>query len=151
GNGSYANSPAFMPETLGTYRWRASYSGDANNAGVDTVCNEVNESSLVVVATPSVTTRATQTATLGQPVSDQATISNGGAATGTPPFKTYVPDDANCSTPPAYTSSPVTVSGNHNYVNSPTFAPAVTGTYRWTVSYSGDGNNNAVATSCNDP
>ena len=43
GNGSYG-SGSFTPTLAGDYRWRASYSGDVNNAPVSTSCNEANES-----------------------------------------------------------------------------------------------------------
>ena len=36
-------SGAFTPVSAGTYRWRAFYSGDANNVGVATPCNDANE------------------------------------------------------------------------------------------------------------
>jgi hypothetical protein len=47
GNGSF-NSDSFTPTSAGTYRWVASYSGDANNNGVNGACNDPNE--LVVVS-----------------------------------------------------------------------------------------------------
>jgi len=43
GNGSY-DSPSFTPTAPGTYRWRASYSGDANNLALAGACNAANES-----------------------------------------------------------------------------------------------------------
>ncbi len=46
GNGNYA-SGAFSPLAMGTYRWIASYSGDANNNPATTACNDPGESSLV--------------------------------------------------------------------------------------------------------
>jgi hypothetical protein len=43
GNGSYV-SDNFTPSLVGTYRWIASYSGDAANAASATACNDANES-----------------------------------------------------------------------------------------------------------
>src|SRR5438552_1018743 len=40
----------------GTYRWRASYSGDTNNAATATACNDPGETSVVNQATPVLTT-----------------------------------------------------------------------------------------------
>jgi hypothetical protein len=151
GNGDYDNSPAFTPATAGTYRWRAFYLGDTNNAGVSTPCNAANETSVVAQTTPTLVTQATGSVTQGDVISDQATLSGGDSPTGTITFTAYGPDDATCANAPAYTSSPVTVSGDGDYGNSPAFTPATAGTYRWRASYSGDGNNAAVATSCNDP
>src|SRR5205823_5959053 len=68
-----ASAGSFTPSAAGTYRWRAAYSGDANYTAVTSACNAANESSVVGTATPAVTTSATATATLGQPLSDTAT------------------------------------------------------------------------------
>ncbi len=151
GNGNYNSAPAFTPATAGTYRWRASYSGDANNAAVATACNDPNESSVVAQVTPTISTVATANATIGGQISDQATIAAGSAPTGSITFTAYGPNDTTCANAPAYTSSAVTVSGNGNYNSAPAFTPATAGTYRWRASYSGDANNAAVATACNDP
>lgn len=43
GGGAVA-SAAFVPAAPGTYRWRASYSGDASNQPVSAPCNDANES-----------------------------------------------------------------------------------------------------------
>jgi uncharacterized repeat protein (TIGR01451 family) len=50
GNGDYVSS-AFTTTAAGTFRWIASYSGDANNAVVSGNCNAANEN--VVVTTPN--------------------------------------------------------------------------------------------------
>jgi hypothetical protein len=49
GDGIYT-SASFTPSAIGTYRWRAGYSGDANNAALLTACADVSES--VVVSAP---------------------------------------------------------------------------------------------------
>jgi hypothetical protein len=46
--GGTVSSAAFAPSAAGTYRWTATYSGDANNASVGTACNAAN--SLTVVS-----------------------------------------------------------------------------------------------------
>jgi hypothetical protein len=43
GNGSYVSAD-FTPSVAGTYRWIATYSGDAANAASATACNDANES-----------------------------------------------------------------------------------------------------------
>ena len=149
GAGDYGSSPAFTPATAGTYRWRAIYLGDDNNSGVSTPCNDPNEASVVSQATPTLITAATASATVGQAISDQATI-DGNSPTGTITFTAYGPDDATCAGAPAYTSSAVTVNGDGDYDTTPPFTPSTAGTYRWRATYSGDANNAAVATSCND-
>ena len=42
------------------------------------------------------------------------------------------------------------VSGNGSY-DSESFTALVAGTYQWVANYSGDANNNAAVTACNDP
>jgi hypothetical protein len=53
GNGTYT-SASFTPFAIGTYRWRAGYSGDANNAAMLTACADVSESVIVSVLQPGV-------------------------------------------------------------------------------------------------
>ena len=52
GNGTYTSAPGFTPTLPGTYRWRASYSGDANNAAVSDPCNAPNESAVITGPPP---------------------------------------------------------------------------------------------------
>jgi hypothetical protein len=61
GAGNYSNSPTFIPSTAGTYRWRASYSGDVNNDAVAGACNAANESSVVsaIATVPTIPTTPT--------------------------------------------------------------------------------------------
>jgi hypothetical protein len=50
--GGTATSAAFTPTAAGAYRWRASYSGDANNAPVAGACNEADETRSVTAPPP---------------------------------------------------------------------------------------------------
>jgi hypothetical protein len=52
GNGVYASLP-FTPSAVGTYRWIANYSGDANNTATANACNAANESVVVTAAPPA--------------------------------------------------------------------------------------------------
>jgi hypothetical protein len=54
-SGGSATSNPFVPTIPGTYRWIASYSGDANNNAVVGMCNAANESVAVLPAATSVT------------------------------------------------------------------------------------------------
>ncbi|MEA2138254.1 MAG: hypothetical protein QOG56_1404 [Solirubrobacteraceae bacterium] len=51
-----ASSEAFTPEVGGTYRWRAFYSGDANNVAASGACNDANEQTTVTTPPPPKTT-----------------------------------------------------------------------------------------------
>ncbi len=146
GNGSYA-SPAYTTTAAGTYRWVASYSGDANNNPVSGACNDDNELVVVEKAVPGISTAASGPIDVGGNISDVATLSGGYGPTGTITFKLYGPNDDQCVT--EISSESVTVSGNGDYA-SPSFTPTQPGTYRWVASYSGDANNDAVSGNCND-
>ena len=52
GNGSYP-ATAFTPANVGTYRWIASYGGDAKNNPAAGACNDANENVTVTPAAPA--------------------------------------------------------------------------------------------------
>jgi len=118
------------------------------------------------------TTHATQEATLGQPISDTATLSGATSdATGTINFKLYGPFTGNDATqdactadklvfqtfPSPQTPTDVSIVGTRdaqtgNYiVTSPEYTPTAVGRYQWVVSYSGDDNNGAALSECKAP
>lgn len=142
-DGTFTSSP-FTPTTPGTYWWRATYSGDENIGSQSTSCHNPAEAVSVTQAQPSITTTATASARLGEPIHDRATLAGGFDPTGTITFDAFRPGDFACGGPPAFTAA-VAVVGNGDY-ESPGFTPTVPGTYRWTAAYSGD-NANAAATS----
>jgi len=149
GNGIYA-SASFTPTVTGTYRWIATYSGDANNAGVATACNIFNENVIVAppaAAIPTLTTQASPAVTLGAAISDSATLSGGAAPTGTITFRLFGPNDTTCANAAIFTAT-VPVSGNGTYPSG-SFTPTLAGTYRWIANYSGDANNAATVNACN--
>lgn len=161
GNGTYS-SASFPINQPGTYRWIASYSGDANNPGATGVCNDPNESVTVSAAptptptptpvqkaTPTLTTQASANVTLGGSISDTATLGGGNTPTGNITFRCYGPNDASCGGTVVFTST-VAVNGAGKYQSAP-FTPTAPGTYRWVAAYSGDSLNNGVTTACNDP
>ena len=119
--------------------------------------------------TPELTTTATATATLGDPISDTATLSGATSdATGTVTFRLYGPftDDADASTDTCVDPDPANnVAGNlvttievnalgspdasGNYVvPSGPYTPTTVGRYQWVVSYSVDGINETVSSEC---
>jgi hypothetical protein len=148
GNGT-VSSTAFAPSAPGTYRFVASYSGDSHNEGVAGACNDADESVAVAKAGPGLATTASAGVALGGQVTDTATISGGQSPGGTITFVAYGPNDATCASAAAYTSSPVTVSGNNSYTSA-AFTPSAPGTYRFVASYSGDSHNEGAAGACND-
>src|SRR5205823_9651732 len=81
GAGDYV-SANFTTTQTGVYRWRAFYSGDANNPPVSTACNDANESSTVNPATPTLTTTASGPVIVGSTIHDTAHLSAGFAPLG---------------------------------------------------------------------
>ncbi len=142
-----AGSGGFVPVSIGTYRWVASYSGDSSNNAVTAACGASNES--VIVSAPKVTPTLSTTASPGitqgsGSISDTATLTGGNNPTGTITFRAYGPNNASCSGTPAFTS---TVNAGAS-VTSRAFSPSGAGTYLWVASYSGDSANNAVTAAC---
>jgi hypothetical protein len=149
GNGTYT-SGSFTPSVIGTYRWIATYSGDANNAPTATACGDANETVIVSAAlnTPTLSTVASPGVAFGGAIFDTATLSGGAAPTGTITFSLYGPNDPICDTTAIFTSTAI-VSGNGTYTSASS-TPLAIGTYRWRAGYSGDANNAAVLTACAD-
>jgi hypothetical protein len=150
GNGTYV-SASFPPNGPGAYKWRASYTGDANNLSLTlTACIDPNEASTVLVGSgPTLTTVASAATVVGGQVSDTATLLGGNDPTGTITFRLYGPDDATCTGPVASTSAK-TVAGNGVVASDPATV-TLPGTYRFVATYSGDANNPTIATACTDP
>ncbi|MBV8430038.1 MAG: hypothetical protein JO244_02675, partial [Solirubrobacterales bacterium] len=148
GNGTYT-SPDFTASSPGSYQWVATYSGDSHNYSVSTGCNDKGETSWVSPATPAITTNAAS-GTAGGSIHDTATLSGGFNPTGTISWNLYRASDTTCSTPLNASPLTVAVSGDGTY-QSPDFGPASAEGYQWVATYQGDGNNNQVASQCNDP
>lgn len=118
------------------------------------------------VTTPTLTTVATTQVTLGELISDTATLAGATSdATGTITFTVYGPYDASVDpatelTDPCaegdlvFTSDPIdigTADAQGNYVvESPEFEPLEVGRYQWIASYSGDDKNEPSTTLCRD-
>ena len=102
-------------------------------------------------ANPTVSNQASTSGfPAGTQIYDSATLGNAVNPTGSLTFKVFGPDDAACAgTPLLTTTTAVTANG---YYESSRFTTNAAGTYRWTVFYGGDANNNATApTLCSDP
>ncbi len=130
----------------GTYHWIAHFSGDANNKPVDGECLEEDENTEVEKATPELVTSATASATVGQNISDVATLSGlVNPSGGTVSFDLY--KGADCSgqklTTLNATDNPVGANGDYHSGNFDTTSSGA-GTYHWIAHFSGDANNNPV-------
>jgi hypothetical protein len=140
-NGVVPDSDPITFNSTGDFYWQAVYSGDSNNNPATSTCSD--EHLVVTKAQPGISTAQNLLP------NDDATISGGfGTPGGTITFSLFSPSDATCSGTPAYTQT-VNVSGNGTYsTTNTTFLATDTGTWRWLVSYSGDGNNEAATSAC---
>jgi hypothetical protein len=144
-------SVSWTPSAAGTYAWRASYAGDANDNSIpQTSCSDANEQITVNKASPSLTTQASPTmATAGTAltVADTATFSATGAAapTGSVTFTLYT--DTTCSNTAGVSGSAPISALSATF--STTWTPPASGTYAWRATYAGDSNNSGVTTGCN--
>ena len=150
GNGTYT-SAGYTTTTAGTYRWRAFFAGDANNAAVSGACNAEGESSTTTQVTPAITTQASGPVTVGGTINDVATLSGAVGATGAVTFQVFAPGDTTCATPLATlatSTKSVNSNGNGTYTSAG-FTTTTAGTYQWRAFFAGDGNNAAVSGACN--
>lgn len=140
-SGSVPNSNALTFTSAGDFYWQAVYSGDADNTGATSVCT--SEHLVVTKASPSATTAQTVLP------NDSFALSGGFNATGTVSFKLFSPADATCSGTPAYQANNLTMTAAGTAATSnSTYIASTEGTWRWLVTYSGDGNNNPVTKAC---
>src|SRR5258706_2728701 len=97
-------------DVCGTYRWKASYGGDANNNGASTACNDSGEASTVNKATPTIGTTLSDTSiTVDGSASDGSALSGASVAAGG--SVTYTVYDNNLCTTGARDAGTKTVTG----------------------------------------
>jgi hypothetical protein len=103
-------------------------------------------------STPTISTTPSTTGTsTGATLQDQATLSNTGAldGTGSITFNLYGPTDpGDCSTTPVYTETVNGVASDGPFSTTTGYVATAAGTYNWTATYTGDGNDTAVNSSC---
>jgi len=145
GAGDY-DSANFSPTAAGTYKWVAHYSGDANNAKVDTACGAAGETSTVTTTTPAIATLLSAgTVTTGASVHDSALLSGASAnGTGAVTYSVYTNTACNAGAQAAGTKT-LTSGG---VPNSDEIVFSTAGDYYWQAVYSGDANNAGAASVC---
>jgi RHS repeat-associated protein len=100
-------------------------------------------------AKPALATKpAASRVTLGEAISDAATLTGGSSPTGTVSFNVYSSTDTGCKTP--LNEKPLTATLSGGVATSPKFTPSAPGTYQFLASYSGDQSNEAVAGTCGE-
>ncbi|MEA2705035.1 MAG: hypothetical protein QOD63_2980 [Actinomycetota bacterium] len=134
-NGTSINSPSWVTNQAGTYRWTTSYSGDATYYPVAaTPCTAVTADVLVSKARNVMNVTA-QPLTNGQ-LKASATLT-GYSPTGSITYQ--LTNTQNCTGTPLLTVSVPVNSGGPTLSSG--YRPTVGGTYRWRASYAGDANN----------
>jgi hypothetical protein len=142
GNGAY--SPAGFAPGPGLYRWTVEYKGDSDNGTASLGCNATGQSSTVTKASPGLTGSASS-GVVGTAIHDEVTVTGGSSPGGEVTFKVYGPEDASCTT--ELKTMKVAVTGGK--ATSEDFLTQQAGEFRWTASYGGDANNEAVSLGCN--
>ncbi|MEV7522133.1 hypothetical protein [Streptomyces sp. NPDC091371] len=138
-NGVVDPSDSLTFDTLGTFYWQASYSGDANNEAAISACT----SEPLVVTTAASRISTTQSFF----PNDSATVSSDfGTPTGTVKFRLY--NNATCTGTPIHDSGDVPLVNGSASTNNTTDRVSTTGTYRWLVEYSGDASHDPVTSEC---
>lgn len=145
GAGDYT-SASFSPTAAGAYKWVAHYSGDANNAKLDTVCGAAGETSTVTATTPTITTvLSAGTVTAGASVHDSAMLAGATAnAGGTVTYTAYT--NTACSAGAQAAGTKPVASGGVPNSDDVVFSAA--GDYYWQAVYSGDANNAGATSAC---
>jgi hypothetical protein len=148
-SGTSATSGSYPTTAAGTYYWKASYAGDANNTPFTTPCGTSGETVTVGKASPTISTSATGSVTVGGTVSDTAALTGLVHPDGTGMVVFALFSNSGCTGTPLFASFSPGVSGNGNYGsgNYTTTAAAPSGDY-WAAIYAGDSNNNPVIEGC---
>jgi uncharacterized repeat protein (TIGR01451 family) len=148
-NGDFTTPNGFTIENTGTYYWVASFNGDANNNSFTSGCND--EPVVVVKNQPSiVTTPQPASGSVDDVFGDKATLSGGANydGTGSITFKLY--SAADCGGSVVDTETVPNISANGDVTTPNGFAIPSAGTFYWVASFSGDSNNGAFTSACND-
>jgi hypothetical protein len=146
-DGKSYSSPPITVFGAGTYHWRVSYSGDANNFAVPlTACGDPGEDVFISRRAPSiVTSLSANQIEAGGSASDSATLSGAtGNAGGTVAYTVY--SDAACTQSPRDAGTFSVTNGSVPSSNSLTFGSG--GTFHWQAAYSGDANNAPATSDC---
>jgi hypothetical protein len=144
--GGHATSPDFLPQQAGVFRWKVTYPGDANNEAASSTCGDTSQASNVSKAVPTLSGTATSAVTVGQMITDSATLAGGFGANGELVFRAYGPNDQTCAG--AVRHQELVVISGDGFYPATGFAPAEPGLYNWTVEYPGDADNEVVAPVC---
>jgi uncharacterized protein (DUF2141 family) len=140
-----ATSGDYTTAAVGTYRWTATYSGDANNLGAASGCQA--EQVTTTQAQPAIATTPSAGGVVGVVIHDVANVTGGLNPTGMVTFNLYDPSQASCGETKVFTDTKPLVNGT---ATSGDYTTLAAGIYRWTATYSGDANNQGASSGCQD-
>ena len=130
------NASDVTSTSAGTFSWKASFAGDANNNAASD-CQTVT----VSTATPTVTVAADETDVVtGTAISAKATLAAGFSPTGTITFALFSTETCT-GDPVATANATAAVNGNGMYASMDVTDALPFGTYYWKATYGGDTNN----------
>src|SRR5579862_3645389 len=142
GDGTFT-SPTIKVTKAGFYYWRASATGNTtNNAIATSPCATATETVTVGKASPTLSTKASGSVTVPGTVHDTAKVSGGHTPSGTITFKLF--STTKCAV--QYGTAVTKVFSGDGTFTSPTIKVTKAGTYYWRASATGNGTNNAIAT-----
>ena len=148
GNGTYTTPTGYtLPTTgtvTGTYQWDASLQRRPQQQRGQRTTTTPNEQVTVSPASPTIVTTASSAVTLGTHGADAERLGGRWRAATTRPARMAFTLQAGHAR--RFTRTSDTVTGNGTYTASYTLPTTgtVAGTYTWSASYAGDGNNNTA-------
>jgi hypothetical protein len=157
---AYASSgevPTSSQWQIGSYFWKAEYSGDANYKPLVHPCGEPNEFTTLYAPNEELlmlTESFDQEVAVGEATFASASFDKPTAQdpnpTGTVTFRLYGPDDGDCQGPVISTSTNPIEAIEGYRAASDAFTPVEPGFYRWVASYSGDSNYDPIVHGCHE-
>src|SRR5207249_3582321 len=139
-------SSPVIPTSAGSFAFNATYSGDGNNNRFSSTCEPLTVNKQTTIVTTSIS--PSSIIIVGSSVTDQATLTGGFPSTGVTGSLVYAFfNNGACSGTPTFTSSVTIGVGNAAPASSP-ITPTTTGSFTFNATYSGDGNNNRVTSTC---
>ncbi len=156
-DGTIPPSPDVTLDTVGTFNWVVTYSGDDQNEAASSDCG--SETVNVTPTDPTIVTEIfnavdDSVVNPGSVIPDDSSVYDTATidgltpdATGTVTFSLY--NNYTCAGEPYFTVT-VPLNSDGTVPPTPDVGPLPGGTWNWTASYSGDDKNNPASTSCGD-
>jgi Bacterial Ig-like domain (group 3) len=139
GNSGVATSAAYLPLNLGSYSFRAIYSGDSNYLG----SQSADDSALLTVnpgqgSGPMTNALSLSTIGLGRSVTDTATVPGLSATSPVPSGSVTFQVKVGSGSWTTYDTEPLSISGYNGTATSASYLPLNLGSYSFRASYTGD-------------